>query len=124
MDQLAEKISDSELEVMKLLWEAEEAMPVTEIREKLQRSKGWEATTIKTLVSRLLGKGAIGQEKRKVFYYFPLISEKEYNSWATGRLIDRLYRGSARELVAALVDSRGLTQADIEELRELFKMED
>ena len=70
------------------------------------------------------GKGVIGQEKRGVYYYFPLISEKEYNGWATGRLIDRLYRGSARNLVAALVDSRGLTQADIAELRELFNMED
>lgn len=124
MDQLAEKISDSELEVMKLLWDADEALPVTEIREKLHASKGWEATTIKTLVSRLLGKGVIGQEKRGVFYYFPLISEREYNSWATGRLINRLYRGSARNLVAALVDSDGLSEADIAELRALFKVED
>jgi len=124
MDQIAEKISDSELEVMKLLWQSGDAMPVTVIREELQRTKGWEATTIKTLVSRLLGKGVIGQEKRGVYYYFPLISEKEYNGWATGRLIDRLYRGSAKNLVAALVDSRGLTQADIAELRELFNMED
>lgn len=124
MDQIAEKISDSELEVMKLLWQSEEALSVTEIRENLHEKKGWEATTIKTLVSRLLGKGVIGQIKRTVFYYFPLISEKEYNRWATGRLIDRLYRGSAKDLVAALVDSKGLSESDIAELRELFKMED
>lgn len=124
MDQLAEKISDSEHEVMKLLWEAGEPLPITEIREKLHASKGWEATTIKTLVSRLLGKGVIGQEKRSVFYYFPLISEREYNSWATGRLINRLYRGSVRNLVAALVDSDGLSESDIAELRALFKVED
>ena len=36
MNQLAEKISDSELDVMKVLWEAEDALPVTVIREKLQ----------------------------------------------------------------------------------------
>ncbi|MEE3395664.1 MAG: BlaI/MecI/CopY family transcriptional regulator, partial [Candidatus Onthomonas sp.] len=63
MNQLAEKISDSELDVMKVLWEAEDALPVTVIREKLQERKGWEATTVKTLVSRLLGKGVIAQEK-------------------------------------------------------------
>ncbi len=123
-DSLADKISDSELEVMKLLWRAEDALPVTEIREALQRSRGWEATTVKTLVSRLVSKGVIRQEKRNVFYYSPLISEQEYNGWATRHLIERLYNGSARELVAALVHSDVLSQADLEELREMFKVEE
>lgn len=124
MSTLADRISDSELEVMKVLWQAEDALPVTDIRETLQRSRGWEATTVKTLVNRLVGKGVIAQEKRNVFYYSPLISEKEYNSWATHNLISRLYNGSARELVAALVHSEGLTQDDIEELRQMFKVEE
>lgn len=123
-DTLAEKISDSELEIMKILWRAEDALPITEIREALQRAKGWEATTVKTLVSRLVTKGAVRQEKRGVFYYSPLISEREYNGWATQHLIERLYHGSARELVAALVHSEGLTQSDIEELRAMFKVEE
>jgi BlaI family penicillinase repressor len=123
-DSLADKISDSELEVMKLLWQAEDALPVTEIRESLQRSRGWEATTVKTLVSRLVSKGVIAQEKRNVFYYSPRITEQEYNAWATDNLIQRLYHGSAKNLVAALVQSEGLTQADIEELRTMFRMED
>ena len=120
---LADKISDSELEVMKILWRAGDALPVTTIRETLQKSRGWEATTVKTLVNRLVSKGVIIQEKRNVFYYSPLISEAEYNSWATGDLIRRLYNGSARDLVAALVQSNGLTQADVEELRRMFNGE-
>lgn len=123
MTTIAEKITDSELEVMQVLWEAEDALPLTEIRQTLQDRKGWESTTIKTLVQRLCTKGAVAQEKRKVFYYRPLVTEKEYNHWATGHLIHKLYRGSAKRLVAALVDSDGLTQEDIQELRELFKME-
>ena len=123
-NELAGKISDSELEVMKLLWQAGDALPVTEIRETLQRTRGWEATTVKTLVSRLVSKGALRQEKRNVFYYSPLITEREYNAWATDSLIRRLYNGSARDLVAALVRSEGLTQQDIAELRDLFKVED
>ena len=123
-NELAGKISDSELEVMKLLWQAGDALPVTEIRETLQRTRGWEATTVKTLVSRLVSKGALRQERRNVFYYSPLITEREYNAWATDSLIRRLYNGSARELVAALVRSEGLTQQDIAELRDLFKVED
>jgi BlaI family penicillinase repressor len=123
VNQLAEKISDSELDVMKVLWEAEDALPVTVIREKLQERKGWEATTVKTLVSRLLGKGVIAQEKRKVFFYSPLVTEAEYNEWATSNLIHRLYKGSAKNLIAALVRSDDLTEADLKELREMFVVE-
>ena len=121
---LAGKISDAELEVMKLLWRADDALPVTEIRERLQRSRGWEATTVKTLVSRLVSKGAVRQEKRNVYYYSPLISERDYSDWATDSLIRRLYNGSARDLVAALVQSEGLTQSDVEELRQMFRVEE
>ena len=121
---LAPKISDSELEVMRVLWRAGDALPVTEIRETLQKSRGWEATTVKTLISRLVAKGVLRQEKRQVYYYSPLITEAEYNAWATHDLISRVYHGSARDLVAALVRSDGLTQADIDELRDLFKLED
>ena len=124
MNQLAERIFDSELDVMKVLWEAEDALPVTVIREKLQERKGWEATTVKTLVSRLLGKGVIAQEKRKVFFYSPLVTEAEYNEWATSNLIHRLYKGSAKNLIAALVRSDDLTEADLKELREMFVVED
>ena len=120
---LADKISDSELEVMKVLWQAEDALSVNVIRETLQKTRGWEATTVKTLIGRLTAKGVIRQEKRNVFYYSPLIGEAEYKAWVTGHLIDKLYAGSAKQLIAALVQSEGLTQADIEELRALFQME-
>ena len=121
---LACKITGSELEVMKLLWRAEDALPVTEIREKLQRTKGWEPATIKTLISRLVSKGVVRQEKRNVYYYSPLITEKEYSQWATEDLVTRLYDGKVRELVAALVSSDGLTQEDLDELRQMFKVEE
>ena len=123
-DNLASKITDSELEVMKLLWRAENAIPITEIREKLQKSKGWEPATIKTLVGRLVNKGVVRQEKRNVFYYSPLISEKEYGTWATQDLISRVYNGSARNLISALVNSDGLTQEDLDELRQMFRVEE
>ena len=123
-DNLASKITDSELEVMKLLWRAKDALPVTVIREQLQGSKGWEPATIKTLIARLVSKGAVRQEKRNVFYYSPVITEKEYSSWATKDLIARIYNGKARDLIASLVSSDGLSQDDIAELRDMFKVEE
>ena len=123
MSILPERISDSELEVMKVLWEADDALPVTEIRTALQARRGWEATTVKTLVGRLVAKGALAQEKRNVYYYRPLIGREEYSGWAARDLVDRLFKGSARGLVAALVRSDGLSAEDIDELRELFASE-
>lgn len=123
MNKLAEKISDSELEVMRVLWDAGEPLPISRLRVALQNSRGWESTTVKTLVQRLVNKGCIAQEKRQNFYYRPLISREDYNAWATGSLIHKLYRGSAKNLVAALVSSDSLTLADVEELRSTFCME-
>ena len=123
MDHLSEKISDSELEVMRVLWEAGDALPITEIRQILQDRKGWEATTVKTLVQRLVSKGVLEQEKRKVFYYRPLVSESEYSDWAVNGMVQRLFRGSAKALVATLVQSDGLSDEDIAELRAFFKVE-
>ena len=100
-DHLACKITGSELEVMKLLWRAEDALPVT-----------------------LVSKGVVRQEKRKVYFYSPIITEKEYSTWATEDLITRLYNGKARDLVAALVNSDGLSQEDLDELRQMFKVEE
>lgn len=124
MDNPAEKISDSELELMKVLWGAEDALPLTVIRETLRMTKNWEPTTVKTLLSRLVSKSAVRQEKREVYYYSPAISEREYDDWATGELISKLYKGSAKNLVAALVNSKGLTESDMEELRAMFRVED
>ena len=124
MNDLAGRISDAELEVMKVLWEARHELPVTVIREKLQERKGWEPTTIETLVSRLAGKGVISQEKCGVFYYKPLVTEQEYNEWVTNNLVDKVYQGNVKNLIAALVNSDGLTPEDLKELREMFRVEE
>ena len=124
MSNLAEKISGSELEVMKVLWEAEDALPLTDIRTTLQSRFEWSDPTVKTLLRRLCEKNVVAQEKRKVFYYTPRITEEEYNAWAAKDLVDRLFKGSARNLVATLVKSDGLTEDDIGELRNMFKVEE
>ena len=124
MSNLAEKISGSELEVMKVLWEAEDALPLTDIRTTLQSRLEWSDPTVKTLLRRLCEKKAVAQEKRKVFYYSPRITEDDYNAWAAKDLVNRLFKGSARNLVATLVKSDGLTEEDIGQLRRMFKVEE
>ena len=123
MNPLAEKISDSELAVMQVLWEAESELSLFELRRRVQARTPWESTTVKTLVQRLTAKGVLRQEKREVFYYSPLITEEEYSSYANESFINRVYKGSARNLVAALLRSRELSAEDVTELRAMFRVE-
>ena len=124
MDNVMEKITDSELEIMKVLWAAESPLPLSTIRSAIQNLMSWESATIKTLLARLVSKKAVSQQKREVFYYSPLVSEEEYDSWATTRLIERLYNGKAGNLVAALLNADGITADDIDELRRMFLREE
>lgn len=124
MNKLAQKISDSELEVMRVLWGVKQALTLAEIRKTLSANSEWEDSTIKTLLRRLHCKGVLKQEKRDVFYYTPLVSEEEYEEYTTQTLINKLYQGSAKKLIASLVSSNKLSQEDITELRRMFKVGD
>jgi BlaI family penicillinase repressor len=121
MNSLASKITGSELEVMRVLWEAKEALPIASIRLTLGRSSEWDSSTIKTLLRRLCEKGIVLAAKKEVFYYSPLVSETEYSDCMTQNMIDRLYSGSAKDMVASLVSGNRLNRQDIEELRAMFK---
>lgn len=118
------KIADSELQVLHLLWRENRPMTMTEIRKTLIEATKWDGSTIKTLVYRLVDKGILSTDKQKTTLYKPIVSEEEYNEYATRVLIDKLYSGSAKNLVAALVNTKKLDDEDIEELRNMFKVGD
>ena len=118
MNRLAGKIQDSELEVMRVLWEAGEALPLIKIRQVLSTRCGWEDSTIKTLLRRLQTKSIVRLERRGV--YNAVITEEEYNQWATHTFVDKIFAGSAKKLVAALVSDGQLNKKDIEELSTIF----
>jgi len=124
LNKLAARITDSEAEVMRVLWEAGDELPIADIRTTLEQTSNWESSTIKTLVRRLCEKGVVLATKREVFYYQALVSEADYREYTTQNLIDRLYSGSAKNLVASLLGSKKFDDADIEKLRALFKVGD
>ena len=121
MNELAGRIADSELEVMRVLWDAKKALSVTEIRRAICAKTGWKYSTAKTLLYRLQSKGVVAQEQREVYYYSPCVTEEEYNEYTTQKLIDKLYRGSAKNLIASLVSAQKLSDDDITELQILFQ---
>lgn len=118
MKELAGKIQDSELEVMRVLWASEKALPLIEIRHVLSAHCGWEDSTIKTLLRRLQAKGIVQLERRGV--YSALITEDEYNRWSTHAFVNKIFAGSARKLVASLVSGGQLNEKDIAELSAMF----
>jgi BlaI family penicillinase repressor len=118
MNKLAGKIRDSELEVMRMLWQSGGAAPLIEIRRELSARRGWEDSTIKTLLRRLQAKGIVRLERRGV--YSAVITEKEYSRWAARTFLDNLFEGSAKKLVAALVSDGQLEEKDLAELSALF----
>lgn len=118
------KISDAELEVMRILWREKQAVSFRDIRIELSNKMGWEKSTIATLLRRLQKKGAISIQEKEVHYYMPKIAKEDYIMSKKRSLIDKLYDGSAKNFVAALCQSGELTEADIDELKMYFRMGD
>ena len=119
---VAEKISEAELEVMKILWREARPVPFGDIRTELNLKMGWEKSTIATLLRRLQDKGAVTGQERRVRYYTPNITSEEYIQAEEQNMIDKLYGGSAKNLVAALCSRGKLTESDIDDLKEYFQI--
>jgi BlaI family transcriptional regulator, penicillinase repressor len=114
------KIADSELLIMKLLWE-EAPQTAGDIIKKLETNVNWAPKTIKTLLNRLVKKEALGFEKEgRSYLYFPRIREKDYKHHATRNFINRVFDGALKPLVATYLEDGKLTQKEIEELKKIL----
>jgi len=117
MKDVETKITDAELAVMQVLWASKEHLTLNQVKAALDKN----GETTKTLLRRLCQKGAVGQEKRKVYYYRPLVEQSKLGRYQTQRLIDKLYAGSAKAMVAALVEQGQLQAQDVAELQGMFQ---
>ncbi len=114
-------IGDAELEIMKVIWKAKEPITSLDIG-KVVENRGWKKTTIATFLARLVEKGALSADKQgKLYYYTPLISEKEYRKSQTKNLIKTLYNGSIRDFAVSFFEEQKLSEKDIQELKAIFE---
>jgi len=120
---MTNKIADSELEVMRILWREKRPLSFAEIRTELESSKKWSKSTIQTLVVRLRDKGAIDAQESYVILYTPIITEQEYLETEKNTFLDKVFEGSAKNLVASLCQNGQLNEDDIDELKQFFKMD-
>ena len=113
------RLPDTELEVMKALWELGAGTSRPALEQALA-SFGWASNTVNTYLTRLVEKGfAAVQRDRKGNLYTPLVSREEYLAFDSRSVLSRLYGRSPRNFVAALARG-GLDQKDVEELRSLL----
>ena len=112
------KVTEAELEVMRVIWQKEEPSPLSEIREKLAMTHNWKPTTVKTHLYNLRDKGVIEETQRGT--YRAIVTEKEATIDATRKLINRIFESSAKKLVASLIDSGELSQGELSDLREML----
>lgn len=118
---MSDKITDAEFEVLDALWEAAPAA-ATDIFDRLKRRKDWSAQTVKTLLARLVEKGAVETTPDgRRYLYRPILSKDDYARDAAASIIDRLFGGRAAPLVANLADNGKLTRKDIADLDAILK---
>jgi BlaI family penicillinase repressor len=115
------QISEAEAEVMDVLW-AHSPRGAEEVVAALAGRQAWAEATVKTLLNRLLTKGAIsaGRDGRR-YLYSPVLQREEWLAQQSDGLLDRLFGGRVAPLVAHFGERQKLSKADIDELRALIE---
>ena len=115
------KISDSEFDIMEVLWQQEEPIQPSVLLKLMESEHSWNISTLNTLISRLAEKGFVQFTfKGRLKFVFYKISREEYGKKQAKSILRRLFGGSARNMVAALVDDR-LNEKELSELDSLLK---
>lgn len=115
-------ISDAESHVMKVLWRAPGPVVAEQVVVALSESQHWQSATVKTLLNRLLKKGAIAATKDgRRFLYHAVLQREAWLARESESLVQRLFGGRIAPLVAHFGSRRKLSAADIQELRQLIE---
>lgn len=114
------KISESEWQVMKVLWN-KSPLTANDIVRKLSKETSWKRETIRTLINRLVKKKALNfQKKSRQYLYFPIIIESECIMEETKSFLDRVHGGSIEPMLAAFVKNEKLTPEKIVRLKRIL----
>lgn len=114
------KISESEWEVMKVIW-SNLNCTANEVIEKLKDIKAWNPQTVRTLISRLQNKKIIGYTQvGKMYRYYPLIEEDQCIKMESKSFLQRIYNGSPKAMIVNFIEENYLSDEEIEELKHIL----
>ncbi len=109
-------LSESELKVMTVIWDAGGEASAKEISDALAASDGISRAAVYSFIHRCIEQGAI-QRVEPGFVCRALIDQEDVRATETRRFIDRLFGGSSDRLLATLVGADRLSSSDYDELR-------
>ena len=113
-----EHLTPLELEIMHVLWETGPAN-VQAVQQKLERELAY--TTVQTMLNILHRKGKVKRTlKERAYFYKPAVSRRQVASLHVGDMVERLFGGSAENLVMSLLETKHLTPAKLARLNKLL----
>lgn len=114
------EISNAELCVMQVLWQ-KQPLSANDVVIALDNEKDWHEKTVKTLLNRLVSKGALGFEKDgRAYLYYPLIAEQDYQLEQGRSFVERIFSGRIAPLVAGFASQNKLSADDVAQLKQLI----
>jgi len=120
--QKIDRLPDAELEIMLVLWHEGRPMTAGELTKKLSHTHGWKVGTVHVLLERLGDRGFISCDKSGYKHLFsPLIAESDYRKGEEHTILHRFFGGSAKNMIASLLNADGLSNDDLEELSAMLK---
>ena len=103
-----------------MLWQTS-PLASEDIVAALSEPNGWHEKTIKTLLNRLLSKGAVSATKDgRRYLYSPLLRREDWQQRESRSLLDRVFGGKVAPLLAHFSQHEKLTAKDVAELRKLI----
>lgn len=114
------RISEAEWEVMKILW-AKSPLAANQVIESLSDSIDWKPKTVKTLISRLVKKNAVGfTQDNRIYYYYPLVDEDECLKAESQSFLNSVYGGALKPMLINFLREEKLSMEEIEELKRIL----
>ena len=114
-------ISDAEWQVMEVVWAHAGPVAANDVVARLAKSTEWKDKTIKTMLNRLVNKGALGYEADgKRYLYKPRVARDECVRVQTRSFLSRVFGGATGAALMHFVEEHDLTAAEIEQLRRVL----
>lgn len=115
------QISEAESVVMEVLWRSS-PLAAEDVVDALSGEREWQAPTIKTLLNRLLKKGAVRARKAgRRYLYSPMLKREDWVRGESETMLGRLFGGNVAPLVAHISRHGKLNAKDVAELRKLIQ---
>lgn len=115
------KISEAELDVMKIIWQHPN-INTNEVIEELSKTSTWSPKTIQTMLLRLIKKGALNHYKEgRVFVYTPNVAESDYVEIESRSFLNRFYNGTLNSMVLNFLEKDKLSDDEISELYQILE---